>query len=379
MHAIVRQIFGRLYSLDPEEEEKRLASSQASPSDNELTMNVQTSQNPPSKELPAPGPSDLSTPLPPNTNIPEEKQLEAPDETQDTRDLARTPISRSECKSTDSCWHLALAYPSIDGLPSIVELLRVLVKISDPNDRTHTDSTRLTSLRILNTAFEVAGSRIGDYPTLMDIIQDEGCKNLFQLARSDNPKVLYMSLRVITSMLETMRTHLKLQQELFLSFSIDRLAPSVPTRAQIVSLAQQKGLSVSPRPGTPVNGSSNSSMQSLGETEEENVGPSKPSIVPAKGETKELMLETLNQIARYSGFMVDLFVNYDCDVNCEDLFEKLVNFLTKVISELVNHVVPDIGLSGRIWTAYGRTTRSVSAIFTIAVSRPATWVHQRHV
>ncbi|KAL5490206.1 GEA2 [Sanghuangporus weigelae] len=312
MHAVVRQIFGRLYLLDPEEEEKRLASSQASPSDNELTMNVQTSQNPSSNVHPAPVQSDPSTPVQANANLLAEKSVELPENNQDARDLARTPIHRSEY-----------------GLPSIVELLRVLVKITDPNDRTHTDSTRLTSLRILNTAFEVAGSRIGDYPTLISIIQDEGCKNFFQLARSDNPRVLYMSLRTISSMLETMRTHLKLQQELFLSFSIDRLAPSVPTRAQIVSIAQQKGLTVSPRPGTPVNGTSNSSIQSLSETEEENVAPAKPAIAPAKGETKELMLETLNQIARYPGFMVDLFVNYDCDVNCEDLFEKLVNFLTK--------------------------------------------------
>ncbi|KAL5533225.1 GEA2 [Sanghuangporus sanghuang] len=314
MHAIVRQIFGRLYLLDPEEEEKRLASSQASPSDNELTMNVQTSQNPSSNVPPAPLQSDPLTPMQVNADFPEEKLLEPHENSQDARDLARTPTHRSEY-----------------GLPSIVELLRVLVKISDPNDRTHTDSTRLTSLRILNTAFEVAGSRIGDYPTLIGIIQDEGCKNLFQLARSDNSKVLYMSLRVISSMLETMRTHLKLQQELFLSFSVDRLAPSVPTRAQIVSMAQQKGLTVSPRPGTPVNGASNSPIQLLGESEEENVGPAKPAIAPAKGETKELMLETLNQIARYPGFMVDLFVNYDCDVNCEDLFEKLVNFLTKCV------------------------------------------------
>ena len=28
--------------------------------------------------------------------------------------------------------------------------------------------------------------------------------------------------------------------------------------------------------------------------------------------------------------MVDLYTNYDCDPNCENLFERLIDFLTKV-------------------------------------------------
>ncbi|EJD05730.1 Sec7-domain-containing protein [Fomitiporia mediterranea MF3/22] len=311
MHAVVRQVFSRLYSLDAEEEERKLAALNTDSSENELTMNVQTGQNPPTD---APFTAAQNN-LDPSTQQDNATLVEgSTTKKEDKADPSRvpTPVPRSEY-----------------GLPSIVELLRVLVKILDPNDRTHTDSTRLTALRILNTAFEVAGSQLGLYPTLMNIIQDEGCKNLFQLARADNPNVLYMSLRVISSMLETMRTHLKLQQELFLSFTIDRLTLSAPTRAQIATMAQQKGLIASPRPGTPYSGTPNASTPTLVEPDEENTGPSRPAILPAKGETRELMLETLSQIARYPGFMVDLFMNYDCDVNCEDLFEKLVSFLTK--------------------------------------------------
>lgn len=219
---------------------------------------------------------------------------------------------------------------SIDGLPSILELLRVLVNILDPNDRLHTDSTRLTALRILDTAFEVSGIYIGNYPSLVSLIQDHGCKYLFQLARSDNPNVLYMSLRVISAMFETMRRHLKLQQELFLAFTMDRLGPPEAVKSQIAAM-QQKGLLASPRPGTPVSTSQVASTSSLSLPEGENgAGPSRPAIAPAKGEMRELMLETLNLIARHPSFMVDLFVNYDCDTNCEDLFEKLIDFLTKV-------------------------------------------------
>ncbi len=57
-----------------------------------------------------------------------------------------------------------------DGLPSIVELLRVLVNILDPHDRIHTDSTRLLALGVLNTSFEVSGPRLGDFPTLRTMV-----------------------------------------------------------------------------------------------------------------------------------------------------------------------------------------------------------------
>lgn len=213
----------------------------------------------------------------------------------------------------------------LDGLPSIIELFRVLINILDPNDRLHTDSTRLTALRILNTALESAGSHIGAYPSLMSLIQDHGCKYLFQLARSENSNVLYMSLRVISIMFETMHEHLKLQQELFLSFAIDRLVSTVPTRAQISLLNQSRGLLVASRPDSPA-------VETPADFEDENesAGIAKPAITPAKGEARELILETLSQMARHPSFMVDLYVNYDCDINCEDLFEKLIDFLTRV-------------------------------------------------
>ena len=211
----------------------------------------------------------------------------------------------------------------------------MLVDILDPDDRTRTDSIRLAALRILNNAFETAGTAIKNYPSLMTLIQDHGCKYLFQLARSTNANVLQMSLRVVSTMLETMRSKLKLQQELFLAFTIYKLAPAVPTRAQISAIAQSKGLTASPRPGVSEPGTPIPSTPVINDVDDENVGPSKPTVVPAKGETRELMLETLSHIARYPSFMVDLFVNYDCDVNCEDLFERLIDFLTKVRASTV--------------------------------------------
>ena len=217
---------------------------------------------------------------------------------------------------------------AIDGLPSILELLRVLINILDPNDQAHTDSTRLTALRTLNVAFEVAGTRICEYDSLSSLVLDHGCKCLFQLARSDHPVVLQTSLRTIATMFETMRTKLKLQQELFIRFTIDRLAPPTPPVPKSVNLAQ-KAVANSSRSGTPVPGTPLLGPPSEPEADKP---PPTPRIIvaPARGDTRELLLETLCHVSRHPSFMVDLYTNYDCDMNCENMFERLVDFAANV-------------------------------------------------
>ena len=215
----------------------------------------------------------------------------------------------------------------IDGLPSILELLRVLVNVLDPSDQQHTDSTRLTALGILSTAFEESGSNIARFPSLKAIVIDPGCKFLFQLARSENILVLQGALRTISTILNTMRKYLKLQQELFLTFTIDRLAPlanQVPKGNASAPGIKERAYSPSPRPGTPV------STDSKNDAENATSAPSRPLVPPARGETRDLILETLSHISCHPSFMVDLFTNYDCDTNCDNLFERLIEFLTKV-------------------------------------------------
>lgn len=219
-------------------------------------------------------------------------------------------------------------YSTLVGLPSILELLRVLINVLDPNDQQHTDSTRLIALGILNAAFEEAGPRIADFPSLEALVLDPGCKFLFQLARSENSHVLHSALRTISTVFETMRKHLKLQQELFLAFTIDRLAPPMPPKG-----SNKKGYSGSPRPGTPLTPSLGSSPGDHDSNSEKGTStPPRVLVAPARGETRDLILETLSQISRHPSFMVDLYINYDCDINCENLFERLIDFLTKVES-----------------------------------------------
>lgn len=67
------------------------------------------------------------------------------------------------------------------GLPTILELLRVLIALLNPSDQAHTDSMRYAALAVLNTALEVGGNGLGTWPELREGVRDEGCKYLFQV------------------------------------------------------------------------------------------------------------------------------------------------------------------------------------------------------
>ncbi|TRM59389.1 hypothetical protein BD626DRAFT_550235 [Schizophyllum amplum] len=268
MQLLVRTVFGRLHVLDPADEERKLAEEDDDAQEGDIRMTVSSV---PVTRAASPNPSS---------------------EPQDTALVPSTATPTTQAPAAKSQY----------GLPSIIELLRVLVNVLDPTDQSHTDSTRLIVLNILNAALEASGSRIMQYPSLEALILDEGCKYLFLLARSENMLVLHSALRTITALFVTMSAHLKLQQELFLTFCIDRLAtPIIPAKTQHSHLRARPVLAHHDRTATP----------------------SRPMVPPARGETRNLMLETLGQISRHPSFMVDLYTNYDCDINCENVFERL--------------------------------------------------------
>ncbi|KAH9180347.1 Sec7-like domain is implicated in guanine nucleotide exchange function [Lactarius sanguifluus] len=284
MHQLVRTVFSKLHDLDPESEEKKLSSAPLSGTD----------QPPPPTDQLSVGGATANQPVTPT---------------------AQAPPDVSGIRKSGY------------GLPSIVELLRVLVNILDPHDRVHTDSTRLLALGVLNTSFEVSGSRLGDFPTLRAMILDHGCKYLFQLAQSDNSSVFQLTLRTISTMMNAMRKYLKLQQELFLAYTLDRLAPPMTGKPSRLGTPVPKNGFFSPRPGTPR--SHSPSLELVAETETESPTPNKPSVVPARGGARDLLLETFSQISSHPGYLVELFSNYDCDINAENLFDRVLELLTK--------------------------------------------------
>lgn len=231
-------------------------------------------------------------------------------------------------------------YADIDlkpyGLPSIRELLRVLISLLDPNDRQHTDGMRVMALRIIDVAFEVAGSTIAAHPSLRTLAVDDLCRHLFQLIRYDSPKVLQTSLRVSSTILHTMRPHLKLQQELLLSYVISclHLRVEIPRESGVDPILYE-GIPSTPTvlqrsASTATTGSTSGTTTPVPVKERQKLGMEGGMRGP---EAREAMVEYLSGLARIPSFMVDLFVNYDCDVERMDLCTDLVGMLSRVSSE----------------------------------------------
>ncbi|KAG6833469.1 hypothetical protein H0H87_006041 [Tephrocybe sp. NHM501043] len=314
MHALVRTVFSRLHFLDPAMEEAKLRTGDEDVPEGEIKLTVSNNEH-------------LEATHEEGDGAPQELNPGNGPELEPEREPAAVPPT--------------LITSGIDrpqyGLPSILELLRVLINVLDPMDQQHTDSTRLIALGILNAAFEESGPRITEFPSLEALVLDPGCKYLFQLARSENTSVLHFALRTISTIFDTMRHHLKLQQELFLAFTIDRLALPPAPHLKGSAFTAKKAYTGSPRPGTPrpgtpmLNANSGTAEPSEQEPEKGTTVPSRVLVAPARGETRDLILETLSQITRHPSFMVDLYANYDCDINCENLFERLAEFLTKAV------------------------------------------------
>ncbi|KAL1645158.1 GDP/GTP exchange factor for ARF [Diplodia intermedia] len=215
------------------------------------------------------------------------------------------------------------------SLPSIRELFRVLVDLLDPDDRQHNDTMRIMALRIVDVALEVAGPSIASHPSLASLAKDTLCRHIFQLVRSENIAVLNESLRVAYTLLATCRGVLKLQQELFLSYLVACLFPRVeiPQEANI-DPALYEGVPQTPslvKP-TPQPGSSSGRSTPVPVKDRQKLGLEGGARKP---DAREAMVESVGALCRIPSFMVELFVNYDCEVDRSDLCMDMIGLLSR--------------------------------------------------
>lgn len=214
------------------------------------------------------------------------------------------------------------------SLPSVRELFRVLVNFLDPHDRKHPDTMRVMALRIIHVALEVAGPSIARHPALASIAEDRLCFHLFQLIRSDHTAILQESLLVAGTLLSTCRGVLKLQQEKFLSYLVACLHVSldIPREPgidpslyadipQTPKLVKQPVSQAGSGRATPVNVQERQKLGLEG-------GQRKP-------DARQAMVENICVLARLPTFLVELFVNYDCDPNSTDLCEDMIGMLSR--------------------------------------------------
>ncbi|KAI3323562.1 Sec7-domain-containing protein [Xylariaceae sp. AK1471] len=214
------------------------------------------------------------------------------------------------------------------SLPSMKELFRVLVDLLDPHDKQQGDTMRVMALRLIHVALEVAGPSIARHPALAVVAEDRLCRHLFQLVRSDNMAILQESLIVAGTLLETCRGVLKLQQELFLSYLVACLHPPV-------EIPWEPNIDPSLYDGIPQRPSGAKPPASQ-------AGSGRATPVPVKDRQKlgmeggarkpdarQAMIESVSALARMPSFLVELFVNYDCDANRVNLCEDMIGLLSR--------------------------------------------------
>eukprot|EP01135_Chromosphaera_perkinsii_P011177 Nk52_evm4s2356 gene=Nk52_evmTU4s2356 len=164
------------------------------------------------------------------------------------------------------------------GMPCVREVLRFLTVLINPTDHRNSDSKIRMGLSLLTVAFESCGSEVRNFPSLYPMISDKICRNLFKVARFPSLPLFTMSLRVCFLIFESMRNRLKFQLEVFLNYLMARIH------------------------------------------EEHHMTTFDHQIVA---------LETIVQFCHIPSFVVELFLNYDCDVNCSNMFDNLMKFLSK--------------------------------------------------
>lgn len=255
-----------------------------------------------------------------------ERQSEAPESEETKQDTpAAEPKSDDESEDTEDSDSVDLKPYS---LPSVRELFRVLVNFLDPNDRHHTDTMRVMALRIIHVAFEVAGPFIATHPALATIAEDKLCSYLFQLVRSDNMAILQESLIVAGTMLATCRGVLKLQQELFLSYLVACLHPTVPIpRDSGIEPSLFAGIPETPKlvkPSPSQAGSGRATPVAVKDRQKLGMegGARKP-------DARQAMVESIGVLSRMPTFVAELFINYDCDADRADLCEDMIGLLSR--------------------------------------------------
>lgn len=214
------------------------------------------------------------------------------------------------------------------GLPSIRELFRVLVDLLQPQSKQYGDGMKVMALRIIDVALEVAGPSIARHPSLAMLAKDDLCRHLFQLVRSENMTLLNGSLRVAGTLLHTCRGVLKLQQELFLSYLVACLHPRVEIPKEPgIDPALYEGIPEAPKLVRPPASSSSSGRSTpVPVKDRQKLGMEGGSRKP---DAREAMVESIGALSRIPSYLVELFVNYDCEVDRADLCEDMIGLLAR--------------------------------------------------
>lgn len=100
-----------------------------------------------------------------------------------------------------------------DGV--LVNVMRFLSRLSDP--RSNGSAECVLGLSLINIALEAGGADLGRIPALVRVMGGDLCKHLLQNSQTEDLDVLSLTLRVVFNLFNSIKDHLKVQLEVFLT------------------------------------------------------------------------------------------------------------------------------------------------------------------
>ncbi|XP_072951847.1 ARF guanine-nucleotide exchange factor GNL2 [Typha angustifolia] len=145
------------------------------------------------------------------------------------------------------------------------------------------EDVQLFALVLINSAVELGGEGIGKHPKLLRIIQDDLFHHLIHYATRSGPLVLSMICSTVLNLYHFLRQGLRLQLEAFFHYVLLRIA-------------------------TGVNGI----------------------------QLQEVAIEGIISFCRQPTFVIEMYVNYDCDPLRHNVFEEVGKLLCKTAFPVIN-------------------------------------------
>jgi hypothetical protein len=167
------------------------------------------------------------------------------------------------------------------GLPCLRELMRFLISLINSKN---SELMITMGLNLITIGLESGIDHISSFQTLLSYIKDDLSKNLYHLISTERISIFASILRVTFLLFESLRGNLKLQMEHFFI----KLMEVITSESTKISIEQ-----------------------------------------------KEMSIDFFLQMLRIPGFAVELYLNYDCCLNCTNLFEDLTKLLSKVFFSII--------------------------------------------
>ncbi|XP_074144654.1 brefeldin A-inhibited guanine nucleotide-exchange protein 2 isoform X2 [Sminthopsis crassicaudata] len=154
-----------------------------------------------------------------------------------------------------------------------------------PDPKSHELRSKVVSLQLLLSVLQNAGPVFRTHEMFINAIKQYLCVALSKNGVSSVPDVFELSLAIFLTLLSNFKTHLKMQIEVFFKEIFLNILET-----------------------------STSSF-----------------------EHKWMVIQTLTRICADAQCVVDIYVNYDCDLNAANIFERLVNDLSKIAQGRSGH------------------------------------------